>query len=308
MSYSNSIIFGPIPSRRFGISLGIDLSPSKKQCNFDCLYCELEGAKTVDKMDTFPSVDEIIKAIKESFKNHPKIDVITITCNGEPTLYPKLSKLIDEINKIKGETKTLILSNGSTIYKKEIFQALLKIDIVKLSLDCISEKCFKKLDRQNKSVEIDKIVPSMIEFSQKTKKDFVLEVLFVKDINDKDEEIELLFNAVKQINPKRVDIGTIDRPPAFKVNPVSYEFLEKVANKFEGLNVNIVFKNRPKQIISYNKEEILSMINRRPLTIEDIENMFDNQSKIFLEELIRNEEIGLVDNAGIKFYKKIAKI
>ncbi|MFX4219052.1 radical SAM protein, partial [Aliarcobacter butzleri] len=308
MSYSNSIIFGPIPSRRFGISLGIDLSPSKKQCNFDCLYCELEGAKTVDKMDTFPSVDEIIKAIKESFKNHPKIDVITITCNGEPTLYPKLSELIDEINKIKGETKTLILSNGSTIYKKEIFEALLKIDIVKLSLDCVSEKCFKKLDRQNKSVEIEKIVPSMIEFSQKTKKDFVLEVLFVKDINDKDEEIELLFNTVKQINPKRIDIGTIDRPPAYKVNPVSYEFLEDVANKFEGLNVNIVFKNRPKQIISYNKEEILSMINRRPLTIEDTENMFDNQSKIFLEELIRNEEIGLVDNAGIKFYKKIAKI
>ncbi|MFX4284733.1 radical SAM protein, partial [Aliarcobacter butzleri] len=308
MSYSNSIIFGPIPSRRFGISLGIDLSPSKKQCNFDCLYCELEGAKTVDKMDTFPSVDEIIKAIKESFKNHPKIDVITITCNGEPTLYPKLNELIDEINKIKGETKTLILSNGSTIYKKEIFEALLKIDIVKLSLDCISEKCFKKLDRQNKSVEIEKIVPSMIEFSQKTKKDFVLEVLFVKDINDKDEEIELLFNAVKQINPKRIDIGTIDRPPAYKVNPVSYKFLEDVANKFEGLNVNIVFKNRPKQIISYNKEEILSMINRRPLTIEDIENMFDNQSKIFLEELIKNEEIGLVDNAGIKFYKKIVKI
>ncbi|EFU70015.1 radical SAM domain protein, partial [Aliarcobacter butzleri JV22] len=308
LSYSNSIIFGPIPSRRFGISLGIDLSPSKKQCNFDCLYCELEGAKTVDKMDTFPSVDEIIKAIKESFKNHPKIDVITITCNGEPTLYPKLSELIDEINKIKGETKTLILSNGSTIYKKEIFEALLKIDIVKLSLDCVSEKCFKKLDRQNKSVEIEKIVPSMIEFSQKTKKDFVLEVLFVKDINDKDEEIELLFNAVKQINPKRIDIGTIDRPPAYKVNPVSYEFLEKVANKFKGLNVNIVFKNRPKQIISYNKEEILSMINRRPLNIEDIENMFDNESKFFLEELIRNEEIGLVDNAGIKFYKKIVKI
>ncbi|MDN5100931.1 radical SAM protein [Aliarcobacter butzleri] len=304
MSYSNSIIFGPIPSRRFGISLGIDLSPSKKQCNFDCLYCELEGAKTVDKMDTFPSVDEIIKAIKESFKNHPKIDVITITCNGEPTLYPKLNKLIDEINKIKGETKTLILSNGSTIYKKEIFEALLKIDIVKLSLDCISEKCFKKLDRQNKSVEIEKIVPSMIEFSQKTKKDFVLEILFVKNVNDNEEELNLLYEAIILINPKRIDIGTIDRPPAYKVNPVSYEFLEDVANKFKGLNVNIVFKNRPKQIISYNKEEILSMINRRPLTIEDIENMFDNQSKFFLEELIRNQEIGLVDNAGIKFYKK----
>ena len=86
MSYSNSIIFGPIPSRRFGISLGVDLSPSKKQCNFDCLYCELEGAKTIDKMDTYPSVDEVIKAIKENFLIHPRIDVITLTANGEPTL------------------------------------------------------------------------------------------------------------------------------------------------------------------------------------------------------------------------------
>ena len=221
MSYSNSIIFGPIPSRRFGISLGIDLSPSKKQCNFDCLYCELEGAKTVDKMDAYPSVQEIIKAIKESFLKHPKIDVITITCNGEPTLYPKLDELVDEINKIKNQTKTLILSNGSTIYKEEIFNTLLKIDTVKLSLDCVSEKCFKKLDRQNSSVEIEKIVPAMCEFSKETKNDLVLEVLFVKDLNDKEEELELLYKSIVSINPKRVDIGTIDRPPAYEVKPVS---------------------------------------------------------------------------------------
>ena len=101
MSYSNSIIFGPIPSRRFGISLGIDLSPSKKQCNFDCLYCELEGAKTVEKMDEFPSVEDIIKEIKNSFLIHPKIDVLTLTCNGEPTLYPKLNELLMKSIKLK---------------------------------------------------------------------------------------------------------------------------------------------------------------------------------------------------------------
>jgi wyosine [tRNA(Phe)-imidazoG37] synthetase (radical SAM superfamily) len=305
LSYSNSIIFGPIPSRRFGISLGIDLSPSKKQCNFDCLYCELEPAKTIEKMNTFQSVEEITSAIKDSFKKHPKIDVITITCNGEPTLYPKLNDLIDEINKIKGETKTLILSNGSTIYKKDIFDALLKIDIVKLSLDCVSEKCFKKLDRQNKSVEIEKIIPSMIEFSQKTTKDFVLEILFVKDVNDKDEEIELLFNAVKQINPKRVDIGTIDRPPAYKVNPVSYEFLEKVANRFENINVNIIFKNRPKLIQTYSEDEILFMLKRRPLTKEDIENMFDDKSKDILLKLLEEKKIYIVNSSGVDFYKNV---
>ena len=303
MSYSNSIIFGPIPSRRFGISLGIDLSPAKKQCNFDCLYCELEGAKTVDKMDEYPSVKDIIKEINNSFKIHPIIDVLTLTCNGEPTLYPKLNELIDEINKIKGSTKTLILSNGSTIYKEDIFNTLLKIDIVKLSLDCVSEKCFKKLDRVNSSVETQKIVPSMIEFSQKTQKDLVLEILFVKDLKDKDEEISLLYQALIQINPTRVDIGTIDRPPAYDVKPVSYEFLQSVANKFININVNIVYKNRPKSIQSFSLNEITSMLKRRPLTREDIENMFDIESKNILDSLIKDEIVTIIDSSGVDFYK-----
>lgn len=307
MSYSNSIIFGPIPSRRFGISLGIDLSPSKKQCNFDCLYCELEAAKTVDKMDTYPSVEDIINAVKESFLNHPKIDVITITCNGEPTLYPKLNELVDELNKIKKETKILILSNGSTIYKDEVFNALLKIDIVKLSLDCVSEKCFKKLDRQDKSIDINKIVPAMIEFSKKMRNDFVLEILFVKDLNDKEEELRLLYESILQIKPKRVDIGTIDRPPAYKVSPVSYEFLENIANKFQNINVNIVYKNRPKLIQTYNSDEIIATLKRRPLTKEDIDNMFDEESKLILKELEKKEIIQLIDNAGVEFYKYFDK-
>ena len=307
MSYSNSIIFGPIPSRRFGISLGVDLSPSKKQCNFDCLYCELEGAKTVDKMDESPSVAEIINAIKESLEKHPKIDMITLTANGEPTLYPNLDELIDEINKIKGETKTLILSNGSTIYKKEIYNALLKIDTVKLSLDCVSEKCFKKLDRVNKNVETQKIVPSMCDFSKETKNDFVLEILFVKDLNDKEDELILLYDAVKKINPKRVDIGTIDRPPAYEVKPVSYEFLESVANRFENINTNIIYKNRPKSIQYYDKDEIRSMLKRRPLTKEDIENMFDEESKLSLNNLLENQIISLVNSSGVEFYKNLQK-
>ncbi len=302
MSYSNSIIFGPIPSRRFGISLGIDLSPSKKQCNFDCLYCELEGAKTVDKMDIYPSVDEIIKEVKLNIQKH-KLDVITITCNGEPTLYPKLDELVDRLNEIKDNTKILILSNGSTIYKKDIFETLLKIDLVKLSLDCVSEKCFKKLDRQNNSVEIDKIVPSMIEFSQKTKNDFFIEVLFVKDLNDNEEELGLLYESLKKINPKRVDIGTIDRPPAYGVKPVSFDFLESVATKFIGLNTNIVFKNRPKLIQAFSKDEILSTLKRRPLTKEDIENLFDENSKNELQILVNENIIKIIDSAGVEFYK-----
>lgn len=303
MTYSNSIIFGPIPSRRFGISLGIDLSPSKKQCNFDCLYCELEGSKTVDKMDKNPSVENIMEAIKNNLEIHSKIDVITLTANGEPTLYPKLEELVDEINKIKKNIKILILSNGSTIYKKDIFNTLLKIDIVKLSLDCVSEKCFKKLDRINSSVETKKIVPAMCEFSKQTKNDLVLEVLFVKDLNDKEDEISLLYKSILLINPKRIDIGTIDRPPAYNVKPVSYEFLENIAEKFKNLNINIVYKNRPKSIQSFSQDEIIIMLKRRPLTKEDIENIFDNQSKKILEYLIKNKIVSIINSSGIDFYK-----
>jgi len=303
LSYSNSIIFGPIPSRRFGISLGVDLSPSSKQCNFDCLYCELERAKTVDSMTTYPTVEEVINAIKESFEKHSKIDVITVTANGEPTLYPKLDELITEINKIKDNAKTLILSNGSTIYDKNIFNTLLHFDTVKLSLDCVSEKCFKKLDRIHNGIDIEKIVESMITFSNTTKNQFVLEILFVKDLNDKEEEINLLYKAVKKINPSRVDIGTIDRPPAYEVKPVSFETLENIANIFEGINVNIAYKNRPKQTNSFSEEEVISMLKRRPLTLEDIENLFDESSKKILEKLVEKKLVLTIDSSGVIFYK-----
>lgn len=302
---TNSIIFGPVPSRRFGISLGIDLSATLKQCNFDCLYCELKPAKTVSSMSVFPQVRDVIKELQNALKKHTNIDVITITCNGEPTLYPFLDELVDEINRIKGSIKTLILSNGSTIYKKDIFNTLLKIDTVKLSLDCVSKKCFKKLDRQNISVEVEKIVPAMVEFSKQMKNSFVVEVLFVKNLNDNDDEIKLLYEALKSINPTRVDIGTIDRPPAHKVEAVDFAFLESVAKKFINLNVNIVYKNRPSSIQHYTKDEILNTLEKRPLTLEDIENMFDDSSKKILDDLIKSQKIEIVDTNGVKFHKKV---
>lgn len=300
---TSKLTFGPIPSRRFGISLGVDLSPNSKQCNFDCLYCELEPAKTVSSMKEYPSVAQIIQAIQKAFAKHPKIDVITVTANGEPTLYPFLDELIVAINEIKGSAKTLILSNGSTIYKKEVFDALLKFDTVKLSLDCISEKCFKKLDRINQSVDCAKIVDDMVNFRKQTTNTFVLEVLFVKDMNDNKEEIGLLHQAIQRINPHRVDIGTIDRPPAYKVQPISFEALENIASEFKGLNVNIAYKNRPKQTNSFDEEELLIMLKRRPLTAEDIENLMDEKSKELLEKLVKLNKISVVDCSGVNFYK-----
>ena len=305
MPYSNSLTFGPIPSRRFGISLGIDLSPATKQCNFDCLYCELEPAATVTTMDTYPEVHEVVAAVQEAFAKHEKIDVLTITANGEPTLYPHLDKLVDALDKIKGNAKTLILSNGANIYDKKIQKILTKIDTVKLSLDCVSLSCFKKLDRIDSTINVEEIVEGMIEFRALHKKAFVLEVLFVKTLNDKPKEIELLYEAIKKINPDRVDIGTIDRPPAYKVKPVTYETLSEIANSFEGINVNIAYKNRPKAIQNFDEDEIIALLQRRPLTLEDIDNLFTQKSQISLQSLVNSGRVKLVDSSGVKFYKNL---
>jgi len=285
------------------MSLGIDLSPNAKQCNFDCLYCELSYAKTMSKQIDIISVEDIMTQLKVALENHQNIDVITFTANGEPSLYPHLSELIDEIDKIKGDIKTLILSNGANIYEKEIQDTLSKIDIVKLSLDCVSAECFKKLDRVDESVDVSQIVSGMVEFRKLHKKQLIIETLFVKTLNDKDSEIEGLKIAYDQIQPNRIDIGTIDRPPAYAVQPVSHETLVDIANTFEGLPVTIAHKNKVVNKQKFDEQEIVTLLSRRPLTFDDVENTFDEASLKVLNKLVDNAKIFIVNNNGVKFYK-----
>ena len=139
------IVFGPVSSRRFGTSLGVDLSPAQKCCNFDCVYCELTAAKPVFAAINPPSVEQVMAEVKIALAAHPHIDVITLTANGEPTLYPHLARLARELNLIKGSSKTLILSNGSGALNPQICEALKELDIVKFSLDSAVQKTFTSL-------------------------------------------------------------------------------------------------------------------------------------------------------------------
>ena len=299
-----NIIFGPVNSRRFGKSLGIDLSPGKKQCNFDCLYCELEPEKTVDSYEQVIPVDEVISALKQALTKHHSIDFITLTANGEPTLYPYLSELIDEIDKIKGSSRTLILSNGSTISDPKVRNALAKLDMVKLSLDCSSEKCLHRLDRAHKGISIENIKNGMLEFRKEYKGPLIIETLFVKTLNDKAEEIEGLNKFFLQLRPDRIDIGTIDRPPAYDVKPLSYEELHSIAHKFDPtLPVYIASRKKiESQPESYSEEEIIQTLSKRPLSPEDIEILFDKKSQKILEKLLIEKKISLTESNGVNFY------
>ncbi len=294
-------IFGPVSSRRFGLSLGVDLSPDKKRCNFDCIYCELDAAKPVDEYDNPPKAKKIFDDIKEAVKKH-SFDVLTITSNGEPTLYPCLDELMDKIKSLN--VKTLILSNSSTIHKKEIQNTLNKFDIVKLSLDSADEKTFKKIDRPSKSIKLQEIIEGMCEFRKGYSGELIVEILVVKGINDKKEEFEKLNTALAKIKPDRVDISTIDRPPAYRVEPVSEERLYEFSKYIQNQHIFIPTRRKLKtEYENLTKEEILTTLKKRPFTQNDIENLFDEHTQKIFNDLLKENLLEEVWVGGVKFYK-----
>ena len=291
-------IFGPIASRRFGISLGVDLSSGRKRCNFDCIYCELEKAKRVDIYDNPPDYKEILDEIKIATKKY-EFDVLTITSNGEPTLYPYLDELVDNLK----EHKLLILSNSSTIYKKNIQKTLKKFDIVKLSLDAVSEDIFKKIDRPL-NVDINDIINGIIEFRRVYNKELIIEILVVKGINDKEEEFEKLNEVLKKIKPNRIDISTIDRPPAYNVEPVSIKKLFELSKKITNQCVFIPTREKLQFKYELNKNELLNTLKKRPFSESDV-NILDEKSLKIFNDLLKENMLEEIWVGGIKFYKAL---
>ena len=300
-------IFGPVHSRRFGVSLGIDLSPSHKQCNFDCLYCELAPAATVDVQSVTPSVKSIITDLKTALREHKNIDEITLTANGEPSLYPHLKELISEIDKVKEDKETLILTNSAALVDKEVFETLLALDQVKLSLDAISTVIFKKIDRPHDDIDISRLVDAVVHFSEVYTGKLFIEILFVRGLNDTKEEVTKLNEVLHRLKALRIDIGTIDRPPAYPVEGISYGELVQIAQQFDAaLPINIASRVHAEfSQSSYSEDEIINTLDKRPLTPEDVEILFDKESKKRLLDLVEAKKVQIIERAKLEFYVPI---
>ncbi|EAH7318048.1 radical SAM protein [Campylobacter coli] len=297
------ILFGPINSRRFGRSLGIDLSPSKKQCNFDCVYCELEAQKPQEKQDEIVSVEEIILEVQGALEKNVPFDFLTLTANGEPSLYPHLDELISSLRKIAKDKKLLILSNGTAVLDQDKFNTLLKLDVVKFSLDSAISKTFYRIDRALKNINLEKMIEKMAEFKTQFKGDLVMEILVVKDLNDNEEEFIALNQALAKIAPLRVDLSTIDRPPAYAVKKISEERLLELSKLITSTPVLLPKRHYEGEKLNFNEEELLKMLHLRSQSEIDIENKLDKASQVLLDKLIKEEKVKILNLAGVKFYK-----
>jgi wyosine [tRNA(Phe)-imidazoG37] synthetase (radical SAM superfamily) len=270
---ASGYVFGPVPSRRLGRSLGIDLVPLKT-CTFDCIYCQLGRTqnKTVERRAYVPGkvvIQELEKKLS-SLSSPP--DYITFSGSGEPTLNSEIGWLINEINQIS-KIPIAVLTNGSLLHLETVRNALLNANLVIPSLDAASAQLFKFINRPHHSLHFRQILSGLKEFRREFGGQVWVEVMLCGGINDGPQEIQRLREAIECIGPDRIQLNTVIRPPAEEfAYPLSADQMEKVRNIW-GAEAEIIpdFPQMEEQLASRARdEEIMDLLKRRPCTAEEI--------------------------------------
>ena len=238
-------LFGPVPSRRLGISLGIDLVPHKT-CVFDCVYCEC--GRTTDlacKRREYVPTDRVIEELDDFLAKGPDLDYVTFAGSGEPTLHTGLGEIISFIKERYPRYRVAVLTNSALLTDPEVRVALMRADLVVPSLDAVSEEIFLKINRPSPGITAGRVLEGLLDFVREYPGEVWLEVFIVPGINDTEEEIRLLKDAVVAISPDRIQVNTLDRPGTdIRVRPASRGALERIASVLGGETIGAAYTDR----------------------------------------------------------------
>jgi wyosine [tRNA(Phe)-imidazoG37] synthetase (radical SAM superfamily) len=287
-------LYGPVPSRRLGRSLGIDLVPHKI-CTYDCIYCQIGNTteKTLVRKEYVP-VNEILEEVRCFLKDETSsIDHLSLSGSGEPTLHSQIRSVIEGMKAITS-IPVAVITNGSLLYEEEVRQDLLRADIVLPSLDAVSSAVFMRINRPRPGFSIERVIEGLIEFRKVYKGQIWLEILFCKDINDRKEELLRMKKTVDRIRPDRIHLNTVVRPPSEKwAVPLNQREMEEIKTFFgEKASIISEFDRHPSSVSEKDiKEEILKILKRRPLSLRDVskgmgipQNELDRYVKPLVEE------------------------
>ena len=301
-------VYGPVPSRRLGRSLGIDVIPSKT-CNFQCIYCQLGKTThfTNTRTNFFPK-EEVIGEIREAIKKSEiETDYITFVGSGEPTLYKDLENLIIFTKKVS-KKPICVITNGALLYDLEVRNTLMRADVVLPSLDAGNEKLFIKINRPHPSIKFDKMIQGFVEFRKEFKGKFWIEIMIMKGINDSKSELLELKEKIDVLMPDRIDINVPIRPPAEKWVKLPEKNIMLLLNEIFGEYSDIHFPEMGKFYFYSTdfEKEFLSIIERHPMRQDQIIETFRSQ-KLNQEDIIQRlkalEEQNKIEN--IIYDKKI---
>lgn len=266
-------VFGPVASRRLGLSLGVDLVPAKT-CNFDCVYCEC-GPTTdlVSRPGNYRSAAEILPELTKVLKEQgSRLDFVTLSGAGEPTLNNDLAEIVAEIKRLS-PAKVGAITNSTLLGREEVVRALAEVDVLMPSLDSAVPETFARINRPHPDISLDSILEGLYGLKARVRAEVWLEILLIAGLNDTPTEIEALRLAAEKIDPDRVQLNSIHRPPVEKqLRPVARTELDRLATVF-GSRAEVIARP-PKRFIPGQAIEleagILELIDRRPSTLEDL--------------------------------------
>ncbi len=301
-------IFGPVPSRRLGRSLGVDVIP-KKTCTLDCVYCELgpTDQRALRRTEYVP-VAPIIADVRTALSRPERIDTITFSGSGEPTLNSGLGAMIRSVKQLT-RLPVAVITNGTLLYLPEVRSDLQEADIVLPSLDAASEKVFQRINRPHPRLRLESMINGLKLFRKEFRGQLWLEILFVKDLNDGDEELARMKNIIDEIAPDKVQLNTVVRPPSVTdAEPLSPDKLACI-REFFGRGCEVIASPGRKSgstSLHPDAERVLAVLRRRPMTMTDIAWSLDSpleHVKTVLEQLQEKELIFSYDFQGSRFFE-----
>ncbi len=325
MAGEKKYLYGPVPSRRLGRSLGVDIVPFKV-CTLDCIYCQLGRTteKTIERKD-YVDIEAVLAELKGGLAKGLQADFITISGSGEPTLNSRLGELIDGIKKIT-DIPVAILTSGTLLTERDVREGCAKADVVLPSLDAGDEQTFQKVNRPHKDISIEKLIDGLCAFRDEFSGQIWLEVFLVEGLNTDSEQIAKIKNAIERIRPDKVQLNTAVRPTADsgvkrmkaeKLQAIAATLGEKcevVADFSPGRRSKLVESKvgdvlEPHFAIDHKMEALLSMLKRRPCSLNDICASLDINRNEVLKYIGHFQNQGIVgseEKDGILFFKTLS--
>ncbi len=314
-------MYGPVPSRRLGRSLGVDIVPFKV-CTLDCIYCQLGKTteKTIKRKDYVP-IEAVLAELRDRLSEGLQADFITIGGSGEPTLHCRLGELIDGIKKIT-DIPVAILTSGTLLYRQDVRADCAKADVVLPSLDAGNEQAFQKINRPHKDISIEKLIDGLCAFRDEFTGQIWLEAFLVEGFNTDTEQITEIKDAIERIRPDKIQLNTAVRPTAESgVKRPSAEMLRAIAEEL-GRRCEVVSSSYIVPVPSGTKPNtqscpraqrrddirntILSMLKRRPCSLTDISSALAINRNEALKYITQFQQQGIVDSRqknGTTFFK-----
>ena len=308
-------LFGPVPSRRLGISLGIDMVPHKV-CSLNCVYCECGPTTrlTTERREYVPG-DRVKKELDHYLCNNPAPDYITFSGSGEPTLNSRTGDIIDHIKRYHSAVPVAVLTNGTLFADPRVRRELMKADLVLPSLDAVTRDAFLRLNRPHHRLTVEEHLRGLREFAEEYKGEIWLEVFILPGYNDDPAHLRKMKEILRRLRPGRIQINTLDRPGAVRgLVPATPAFLREFAEDPELPQAEVIAAvSRRREQASYRKDTesaILGTLSRRPCTLQDLSRILGlhiNEINKYLDTLEADGRIGVEEMRRGKFYRCVKK-